>query len=85
MLMISSLLAAFTMALIPHEFKGEVKSVYSMKDLRELKFCLGIEITRDRSRRLLANTEAEVDGSLMYLIVSCPILSIEFILLDALH
>jgi hypothetical protein len=46
------IIAASTMALI-HEFKEELKSVYSMKDLGELKFCLGMEITRDRSRRLL--------------------------------
>ena len=35
------------------DIKNKVKSEFSIQDLEELKYCLGIEIHRKRSKRLI--------------------------------
>jgi len=40
-------------------FKRELHSVYAMKDLGELKYCLGMEISRDRRKGTITLTQSK--------------------------
>ena len=49
---------------ILEEVKARLSSAFTVKDIGEMKFCLGLEIVRDRERRALSLSQRPYISSL---------------------